>query len=240
MNSGKLEKPAIQGWVANRFYYQSAIPMKDAAVMANCADRETRRKWINRVSDHDGSAGDEGGIEAWIRLGEAVGLSRQELCSFQHVLPGVKFAVDAYVHFARRVTWQEAACSSLTELLRLKFTKKGSRAGPRTILGSRPRVTIIFGGACPKPRATWSMASKSRSHLLRAAPSKSTPSISCNSSSISYGACSTRCGSLTSLKSRRIGMFRRLDPVAQRWHTTKFRSSKGFLLRLATPIQIGS
>ena len=32
------------------------------------------------------------------------------------VLPGVRFAVDAYLNFARRACWQEAACSSLTEL----------------------------------------------------------------------------------------------------------------------------
>ena len=116
MNSGKLEAPAIRGWVANRFYYQTSIPIKDAAIMSNCTDREIRRKWIQRILDHDGTKGDEGGIEAWLQLGDAVGIPRAELLSHQHVLPGVRFAVDAYVNFARRATWQEAACSSLTEL----------------------------------------------------------------------------------------------------------------------------
>jgi pyrroloquinoline-quinone synthase len=32
------------------------------------------------------------------------------------VLPGVRFAVDAYVNFARRAPWPEAVCASLTEL----------------------------------------------------------------------------------------------------------------------------
>jgi pyrroloquinoline-quinone synthase len=32
------------------------------------------------------------------------------------VEPGVRFAVDAYVNFARKAPWQEAVCSSLTEL----------------------------------------------------------------------------------------------------------------------------
>src|SRR2546421_124549 len=32
MNSGKLNRPEIQGWVANRFYYQISIPIKDAAI----------------------------------------------------------------------------------------------------------------------------------------------------------------------------------------------------------------
>ncbi|MGH2579110.1 MAG: pyrroloquinoline-quinone synthase PqqC, partial [Actinomycetota bacterium] len=65
MNTCKLEREAIQGWVANRFYYQVSIPIKDAAVLANCPDRAVRREWIKRIIDHDGTGGDEGGIEAW-------------------------------------------------------------------------------------------------------------------------------------------------------------------------------
>lgn len=116
MNSGKLDREAVRGWVANRFYYQTSIPVKDAAIMANCRDRDTRRMWVQRIIDHDGTEGEDGGIEAWLRLGDSVGLRREEMWSEQHVLPGVRFAIDAYVNFARRATWQEAACSSLTEL----------------------------------------------------------------------------------------------------------------------------
>lgn len=116
MNSGQLSEEQIRGWVANRFYYQINIPLKDGAIISNCPDRETRRKWVSRILDHDGCGDNEGGIEAWLRLGEAVGLERQELWSQRHVVPGVRFAVDAYVNFARRVAWQEAVCSSLTEM----------------------------------------------------------------------------------------------------------------------------
>ncbi len=116
MNEGKLSRAALQGWVANRFYYQISIPQKDAALMANCPDRATRRRWIQRILDHDGRAGDEGGIELWIRLGEACGLTREDIVSLEHVLPGVRFAVDAYVNFVRRAPWHDAVCSSLTEL----------------------------------------------------------------------------------------------------------------------------
>ena len=124
MNSGKLDKEAIQGWVANRFYYQTTIPLKDAAIMANCPERDVRRHWLQRIIDHDGTEGEEGGIEAWLQLGEAVGLTRKELISYEHVLPGVRFAIDAYLNFARRATWQEAACSSLTELFAPKIHQK--------------------------------------------------------------------------------------------------------------------
>lgn len=116
MNEGGLEPAAVRGWVANRFYYQIQIPRKDAAILSNCPDREIRRAWIQRILDHDGTAGDEGGIEAWLRLGEAVGLAREEILDLRHVLPGVRFAVDAYVQFARTAPWQEAIASSLTEL----------------------------------------------------------------------------------------------------------------------------
>ena len=116
MNSGLLESRQIRGWVANRYYYQAAIPRKDAAILANCPDRAVRRRWIRRITDHDGSAPGEGGIEAWLRLAEAVGLTRAEVEDERHVLPGVRFAVDAYVQFARAKPWVEAVASSLTEL----------------------------------------------------------------------------------------------------------------------------
>ena len=124
MNTGKLDKEAIQGWVANRFYYQTTIPIKDAAIMANCPERDVRRQWVQRIIDHDGVEGEEGGIEAWLQLAEAVGLTREETLSYQHVLPGVRFAIDAYLNFARCATWQEAACSSLTELFAPKIHQK--------------------------------------------------------------------------------------------------------------------
>lgn len=116
MHAGKCTKEQIRGWVANRYYYQIMIPIKDANILANCPDREVRRHWIQRILDHDGYAGEAGGIEKWIRLGEAVGLTREDIVSQRFVLPGVRFAVDAYVNFARQAPWQEAAASSLTEL----------------------------------------------------------------------------------------------------------------------------
>jgi pyrroloquinoline-quinone synthase len=40
------------------------------------------------------------------------------------VVPAVRFAVDAYVNFARRAPWQEAVCSSLTELFAPEIHKQ--------------------------------------------------------------------------------------------------------------------
>jgi pyrroloquinoline-quinone synthase len=124
LNSGKASREQIQGWVANRFYYQINIPVKDAAILANCNDRAVRRNWVQRILDHDGHGDDPGGIDSWLRLGEAVGLSRDTVEGQALVLPGVRFAVDAYVNFARRAPWQEAVCSSLTELFAPEIHKQ--------------------------------------------------------------------------------------------------------------------
>jgi pyrroloquinoline-quinone synthase len=116
MNTGRLAREAIQVWVTNRFYYQQNIPIKDAAILSNCPVREVRRMWIHRIVDHDGTNGDEGGLGAWLRLGEACGLGREELLDGRHVAPASRFAVDAYVQFTRTQAWPIAVSSSLTEL----------------------------------------------------------------------------------------------------------------------------
>ena len=131
LREGKLDKRQLQGWVANRYYYQKSLPMKDAAILSNCPDREVRRKWIQRILEQDGTQGTEGGNEAWIRLGLACGLSREEMLSEEHVIAGVRFAVDAYVNFARTRPWQEAVCSSLTELFAPDAHKARLEAFPK-------------------------------------------------------------------------------------------------------------
>ena len=116
MDAGELTREELQRWVANRFYYQRCIPLKDAAIMSNCPEVAIRRQWIQRIIDHDGRGDDPGGIESWLALGEALGVPRDELESERQVLPPVRYAVDAYVNFARRQPWIEAVASSLTEL----------------------------------------------------------------------------------------------------------------------------
>jgi pyrroloquinoline-quinone synthase len=116
MHTGELKRRELQGWVLNRFYYQINIPVKDAIILSKLPTRDDRRAWIQRIIDHDGRQGDEGGIESWLRLGEAVGLKRSVLLDSQAVLPGVRFAVDSYVNFCRNRPWQEAVAASLTEL----------------------------------------------------------------------------------------------------------------------------
>jgi pyrroloquinoline-quinone synthase len=116
MHEGELSRKQVQCWVANRFYYQNNIPIKDAVLLSRCPVRDVRRKWLQRIIDHDGTDSDPGGIEKWLRLGEGVGLARIELEEDRRLLPGVRFAVDAYVNFVATRPWVEGVASSLTEL----------------------------------------------------------------------------------------------------------------------------
>ncbi|MGR4882608.1 pyrroloquinoline-quinone synthase PqqC [Streptomyces sp. LARHCF249] len=116
LHGGELDRRALRLWAANRWYYQRMLPQKDAAIISNCPLPEIRRVWVERLAYHDGTAGDEGGIARWLRLCEAVGLGREEVLDERHVVPGVRFAVDAYVNFARTKPWAEAVASGLTEM----------------------------------------------------------------------------------------------------------------------------
>jgi pyrroloquinoline-quinone synthase len=118
MHAGELSEHELRVWAANRWYYQSVLPAKDAAIISNCPVPEVRRGWLDRIVYHDGAADGDGdsGRERWLRLCEAVGLTRDEVLDERHVVPGVRFAVDAYVTFARTRPWVEAIASGLTEM----------------------------------------------------------------------------------------------------------------------------
>lgn len=118
MHAGELTERELRVWAANRWYYQCMLPQKDAAIISNCPVPEIRRAWLDRIVYHDGRADGDGesGRERWLRLCEAVGLTRAEVLDERHVAPGVRFAVDAYVNFARNEPWLSAIASGLTEM----------------------------------------------------------------------------------------------------------------------------
>ncbi|WP_220276993.1 pyrroloquinoline-quinone synthase PqqC [Streptomyces himalayensis] len=116
MHEGTLTPAEVRRWITNRFHYQQHIPVKDALITAKLGSSELRRTWVRRIEDHDGREGDEGGIERWLRLGEAAGLDRADLLSGRGVLPGVRLAVEGYVNFCRLRPRLDAVAASLTEL----------------------------------------------------------------------------------------------------------------------------
>ncbi len=121
LHSGGCSIDEVRAWVINRYYYQSRIPMKDAAFLSRVEDSGLRRAWISRILDHDGDATREGGIARWLRLAEAVGLDPAYVASCDGVLAATRFAVDAYVRFVRERTLLEAVAASLTELFAPKI-----------------------------------------------------------------------------------------------------------------------
>ncbi|PDT44736.1 pyrroloquinoline-quinone synthase PqqC [Sinorhizobium fredii] len=116
LHGGRSTMTQVRAWVINRYYYQSRIPMKDAAFLSRCNDPDLRRAWRSRIEDHDGGVDAGGGIRRWLRLAAAVGLDPGYVSSTQGVLPATRFAVDAYVSFVREKPLLEAVASSLTEL----------------------------------------------------------------------------------------------------------------------------
>src|SRR5579863_2916124 len=116
MHEGRLNRGQLQAWALNRYYYQSRIPMKDAIILSRSEDRDFRVAWRKRIIDHDGDANTDGGIERWLKLGEATGLSRDSVRRGEGVLPATRYAVDAYLDLVKNRTFLEAVASSLTEL----------------------------------------------------------------------------------------------------------------------------
>jgi len=115
LHGGRCTKGQVQAWALNRYYYQAMIPVKDASLIARCDDAAVRRVWRSRLVDHDGEAND-GGISRWLKLTDGLGLDREYVTSTRGILPGTRFAVEAYVHFVREKSLLEAIASSLTEL----------------------------------------------------------------------------------------------------------------------------
>jgi pyrroloquinoline-quinone synthase len=115
MHAGTLSREQLQAWVRNRYYYQTRVPIKDALILSKAEDPAFRRMWIHRIHDHDGAQPNEGGLALWLLLAEGVGLERAEVASLHGVLPGVRFACDAYVQLVRERSLLEAVAASLTE-----------------------------------------------------------------------------------------------------------------------------
>jgi coenzyme PQQ biosynthesis protein C len=116
LHTGKCTRGQVQAWALNRYYYQAMIPLKDASLIARCDDSAVRREWRGRLYDHDGDSEGDGGIARWLKLTDGLGLDRDYVTSLRGLLPGTRFAVDAYVHFVREKTLLEAVASALTEL----------------------------------------------------------------------------------------------------------------------------
>jgi pyrroloquinoline-quinone synthase len=152
MHDGKLTQPQLQQWVLNRYYYQTRVPIKDAIILSKSEDPAFRRMWIHRIRDHDGGEAGEAGLELWLRLAEGVGLDREEVASCRSVLPGVRFACDAYVALVRDRSLVEAVASSLTEFFAPDLMQKRVLAWERHYPWVGQDMLAYFRARPPKAR----------------------------------------------------------------------------------------
>lgn len=153
MHAGQLTREQIQGWVLNRFYYQTRIPIKDALILSKSEDSSFRRSWIRRIHDHDGLQEGEGGLASWLRLAKGVGLDVEEVKSLRRVLPAVRFACDGYVQLVRERTLLEAVASSLTEFFSPDIMAKRIVAWEQHYPWVDPETMEYFRGRVTRAKA---------------------------------------------------------------------------------------
>jgi pyrroloquinoline-quinone synthase len=150
LHEGGCTPGEVRAWVANRWYYQRHLSQKNGAIVANCPLPDVRRRWIERISYQDGFRdGDEGGLADWLALAEAVGLSREEVLDERHLLPGVRFAVDAYVTFCRTRPWTESVAAALTELFSPDLMAERMRVWRRHYDWIKPEGFAYFESRIP-------------------------------------------------------------------------------------------
>jgi pyrroloquinoline-quinone synthase len=153
MHDGSLTRADLQRWVANRYYYQTRIPIKDALILAKSGDPAFRRAWIRRIHDHDGDGADHpGGLEQWLRLAVAVGLEREAVASCRDVLPGVRFACDGYVALVEKSSLVVAVASSLTEFFAPDLMSKRIAAWEKHYPWVDGEALAYFRGRVPRAR----------------------------------------------------------------------------------------
>ena len=116
MTEGVLTRGQMQAWALNRYCYQASIPRKDAIILSRSEDPDFRIAWRERIIDHDGADGKDGGIAKWIRLAVGLGLDEADVRSERLALPATRFAVGAYLALVEKRSFLEAVASSLTEL----------------------------------------------------------------------------------------------------------------------------
>ena len=167
--------------------------------MSRVHDRELRREWVHRMLDHDGTGGEEGGIERWLVLTDALGLDRAYVVSMQGALPATRFAVEAYVDFVRERTLLEAVASSLTELFAptIHHERISGMLENYDFIGERGDAVFPPPPRPGQPRRRLRprLRQAPRQHAARSRPPPSTP---CSSSATCCGPSSTPCTTPTS------------------------------------------
>ena len=116
LSEGKVSRTALIEYVKNRYYFLANINRKDAQVIANCPIAEARRMLLRKYIDEEGQdiAGGSLGPHyyMWLKISDALGVSRAVMESFCNVLPVYRFTVDAVFNFAKQQSWLEGVAAT--------------------------------------------------------------------------------------------------------------------------------
>ena len=116
LSQGKVSREALIEYVKNRYYFLANINRKDAQIIANCPIPEARRTLLRKYLDEEGQDVAGGSLGPhyymWLKISDALGVSRDVMESFGDVLPVYRYTVDAVFNFAKQQSWIEGVAAT--------------------------------------------------------------------------------------------------------------------------------
>lgn len=150
LGQGKVSREALVEYMKNRYYFLANINRKDAQIIANCPISEARRSLMRKYIDEEGQdivGGKFGSHYAmWIKVSDALGISRDVMNSFKDVLPAYRYTVDAIFNFAKNHSWLEglAATYATEGQMWRRYTPKEEHRDEH-ILGEGEVLKKVYG-----------------------------------------------------------------------------------------------
>ena len=200
LHSGGCTADEVRAWVINRYYYQSRIPMKDAAFMSRVEDPDLRRAWRSadrgpRRQRRRTRAASAAGCGSPRRSASIRPMSRAP----RGVLPATRFAVDAYVRFVRDRTPARGGGGVADRALRPDDPRRaGSRGCCSTTPSPTRRASPTSATGSTRRRRTWPSGSPGCSTMPTPPRSRTPPRRRSSSRPTCSGRSSTRWSTPTS------------------------------------------
>jgi pyrroloquinoline-quinone synthase len=116
---GLLTKAQVQMWVKQLHYYRVNVPRKELYILANCPLKEVRMERVKKYLEEEDDRVTGGKVgphsELWLKLGEGLGIPREEMEDFRDLSAEYRLLVDSWVAYARDHSWLEGAAMSFDE-----------------------------------------------------------------------------------------------------------------------------
>ncbi len=103
---GDLTLDALKNYAGQYYHHVLAFPQYVSAAHANCPDQNDRQELLENLIEEE--RGEENHPELWLRFGEALGLTRQQIIETE-LLPETLQLVDTYREITKQGTFAQAA-----------------------------------------------------------------------------------------------------------------------------------